>query len=213
MALSSDRNTPRRDGVQYVFPVATGAKIYAGAIVVLDGGYAKPGSTDTGLVVLGIAEAPVDNTLGQNGDLEVSVRRGVFRFENSSAGDAIARADIGKRCYVVDDQTVAKTSGTNTRSVAGVIADVDSDGVWVDLTTEAAAISALYAEASAGMEDLSGQIEELDGRADDLETAVGIPYTPQTSLSTRVSALDTAVGIPYAGQTDLETRVGALENA
>lgn len=40
-------------------------------------------------------------------------------------------ADIGSDCYIVDDQTVAKTNGTNTRSVAGKIMDVDAQGVWV----------------------------------------------------------------------------------
>ena len=34
-------------------------------------------------------------------------------------------------CYVVDDETVAKTNGTNTRSRAGVVVDVDAQGVWV----------------------------------------------------------------------------------
>ena len=44
----------------------------------------------------------------------------------------IAAADIGNNCYVVDDQTVAKTNGTNSRSVAGKVHDVDAIGVWVD---------------------------------------------------------------------------------
>jgi hypothetical protein len=41
-------------------------------------------------------------------------------------------ADVGKQCYLVDDQTVAKTDGTNTRSPAGFVRDVDADGVWVE---------------------------------------------------------------------------------
>ena len=56
---------------------------------------------------------------------------GVFRFENSSAGDAITRAEIGDDCYIVDDQTVAKTDGTDTRSLADKVDDVDANGVWV----------------------------------------------------------------------------------
>ena len=43
------------------------------------------------------------------------------------------QADVGADCYIVDDQTVAKTNGTNTRSVAGKIIAVDADGVWVKL--------------------------------------------------------------------------------
>jgi hypothetical protein len=47
-------------------------------------------------------------------------------FQNSTAGDLIAQADVGTDCYIVDDQTVAKTSGTNTRSVAGKVQEVDA---------------------------------------------------------------------------------------
>ena len=63
--------------------------------------------------------------------MSVNYRPGVFRVGNSSAGDAITKADIGAACYIVDDQTVAKTSGTNTRSPAGIVDGVDSLGVWV----------------------------------------------------------------------------------
>ena len=49
-----------------------------------------------------------------------------------TAADAITLADIGKDCFIVDDQTVAKTDGAGTRSRAGRVFDVDADGVWVD---------------------------------------------------------------------------------
>ena len=64
----------------------------------------------------------------QNKEIWVS---GVFRYANSAAGDLIATADIGTVCYIVDDQTVAKTSATATRSPAGIVEDVDANGVWV----------------------------------------------------------------------------------
>jgi len=38
----------------------------------------------------------------------------------------------------VDDQTVALTDGTGARSRAGIIAGVDSDGVWVQFTPNTA---------------------------------------------------------------------------
>ncbi|CUH67985.1 hypothetical protein TG4357_03322 [Thalassovita gelatinovora] len=50
---------------------------------------------------------------------------------NSAAADEITIADIGNKAYAVDDQTVAKTDGTATRSPAGIIDDVDANGVWV----------------------------------------------------------------------------------
>ncbi len=70
---------------------------------------------------IGRCEAFVDNSGGADDAVTVKARRGTFRWANSAAGDAITAADIGSDCYIVDDQTVAKTNGTNTRSVAGKI--------------------------------------------------------------------------------------------
>jgi len=132
MALNKDRNTPTRDGTDVVHPVAAAKKIYEGSLVVLNAtGYAEPGTTATTLAAAGRAEAQVDNSSGADGALTITVRRGVFRFSNH--GDAVTRTEIGKSCYIVDDQTVAKTSGTSTRSVAGKVIDLDSAGVWVEV--------------------------------------------------------------------------------
>lgn len=133
-ALTKDRNTKRRDGVVYSDPVAATTKIFTGSLVCLNAaGNAVPGSTSTTLKARGVAQEQIDNLTGAIGDKRVETRRGVFPFANSTSTDEITRADIGANAYIVDDQTVAKTSGTNTRSVAGVIRDVDSDGVWVEI--------------------------------------------------------------------------------
>lgn len=134
-ALTADRRTPQmldpapapRRG-----PVAAGQKIFAGALVMRNAsGHLVKGVTATGLVGVGRADRQVDNAAGAAGDKSVDFAPGVFRFENSAAGDLIAAADIGQVCYAVDDQTVAKTHATNTRSPAGAIEDVDEYGVWV----------------------------------------------------------------------------------
>lgn len=134
-ALIANRNTPQlldpapapRSGA-----VAASQKIYAGAIVMRNAtGYLVKGVTATGLVGAGRCEALVDNSAGVAGAVTAEYAPGVFRFDNSASGDLITTADIGNVCYVVDDQTVAKTHATNTRSPAGVIEDVDSQGVWV----------------------------------------------------------------------------------
>ena len=133
-ALTKDRNTVRRDGVQFSDPVAATTRIFAGSLVCLNAsGYAVPGATSTTLKARGVAQEQVDNSAGAAGDLAIETRRGVFPFANSTSTDEITRADIGATAYIVDDQTVAKTSATNTRSVAGVIRDVDSNGVWVEI--------------------------------------------------------------------------------
>ncbi len=133
-ALAKDRNTKRRDAKVFSDPVAATTKIYAGSLVCINAsGYAVPGSTSTTLKARGVAQEQVDNSAGAAGDKRVETSRGCFPFANSSAGDEVTRADIGGTAYIVDDQTVAKTNGTNTRSAAGVIRDVDSDGVWVEI--------------------------------------------------------------------------------
>ena len=134
MALTKDRDTHRREGVQNSDPVAAATRIFAGSLVCLNAsGFAVPGATATTLTARGRAEHQVDNRDGAAGDLMVETRRGVFRFDNSAATDEITRADILSECYIVDDQTVAKTDGTSTRSVAGIIQDVDEAGVWVEI--------------------------------------------------------------------------------
>ncbi len=131
-ALSADRSTSMRDGNIILVPVAASVKIYAGALVARDAsGNATPGATATDILGLGRAESQADNSSGSAGDISVEVRKGVFKFENSSGGDEITGADIGSDCYIVDDQTVAKTDGTGTRSVAGTVFEVEADGVWV----------------------------------------------------------------------------------
>jgi hypothetical protein len=125
---------PYREGKSFSYPVLQAVKIFNGALVVLDSsGWAKPGVTATGLIAAGISDVQIDNTDGDSGDLSVTVKRGVFRLNNSADTDLITKAQIGDACYIVDDETVAKTSNGNTRSVAGEIVDVDDDGVWVDI--------------------------------------------------------------------------------
>lgn len=131
-ALTADRNTPRAQGDLLVLDLAAATKVFAGAIVMRNAaGNGLKGATATGSVGVGVAIEQVDNSAGAAGDKTAQVRVGTFRFANSAAGDLITKADINKPAYIVDDQTVAKTSGTNTRSIAGMIAGVDAQGVWV----------------------------------------------------------------------------------
>lgn len=131
-ALIADRNTPLRSGDIEEHPVKGATTIFAGALVCLDAsGRLVPGSTAVGLIARGRAEERVANA-GADGAKSCRVRKGQFRWINSAAGDAITRAEIGDPAYIVDDQTVAKTNGGSTRSVAGTIRDVDAQGVWVE---------------------------------------------------------------------------------
>lgn len=131
MPLAKDRDTPYRSGELFDLPVKGATLIYGGAVVVLAAGLAEGGLTALSLKVAGVAEDRADNSAGADSDITVKVRRGVFRLANSASGDLIALSDVGSICYLVDDETVAKTSGGSTRSRAGLIVDVDAQGVWV----------------------------------------------------------------------------------
>lgn len=132
-ALVNARNTLERAGDVLDYPVKASVKPIQGGIAVLNAGYAAPGTTATGLIAVGRFEETVDNSAGANGAVIARVKRGTYKFGNSSAGDLIAQADVGADCYIVDDQTVAKTNGSSSRSVAGKIIAVDTDGVWVKI--------------------------------------------------------------------------------
>ncbi len=131
--LATDRNTPQRDAVDFEFPMAATTRLFAGGIACVNSsGYLTKGAASTTLKTVGITVAGVNNT-GSAGAVNGKVRRGCFRFANSASTDLITLADVGASCYVVDDQTVAKTNGSSTRSVAGTIRDVDASGVWAEI--------------------------------------------------------------------------------
>lgn len=112
-------------------PMKAATRVFQGSLVVLNAGYAAPGTAALNLVAAGVAQTTVDNTAGANGDLNVDVESGVYPFANSSAGDLIGATEVGLDVYIVDDQTVAKTNGTNTRSRAGKCIRIENGLVYV----------------------------------------------------------------------------------
>lgn len=130
--------TPRRKGDLVEVPVAAGVRISVGTIVVSDGGYASPGRLGTGLIYLGLAETAADNTGGPAGAKRVVVRReGVFRWDNTD----ITQADLFGTAYISGDRSMTRSAAG--ASPAGVIVDVDDNGVWVDAATAAPGGAAL----------------------------------------------------------------------
>lgn len=139
-ALSGPRNTPERDNifVPEEQQAKTGVIFYHGQMVAVDAtGFLVPAITSTTLKRFARAnlspERKLDTTALASGAKSVRVEFGCFRWNNSTAGDLIAQADVGNTCFAVDDNTVAKTSGSATRSVAGTIMAVDTSGVWVQM--------------------------------------------------------------------------------
>lgn len=100
-----------------------------GVVIVKSDGFAYVGITGTSQKIPGVCAFDLDTTGLADGAKQVHLTGGTIgAFENSAAADAIAEDDVGKRCYLVDDETVALTDGTGTRSDAGMIFDVDADG-------------------------------------------------------------------------------------
>lgn len=118
----------------FAIGLAASTHIYQGSLVAINqAGNLVPASADASLHIVGVSEEEVDNSSGSAGALSGTPRRGVFYLTNSSSTDAITDADIGRFCYVVDDNTVARTSNGGARPVAGVVAGVDSLGVAVEV--------------------------------------------------------------------------------
>lgn len=132
-ALSADRPTPRRlPSGWFEQPVAASQRIFTGALVARNAaGFLVKGAAATGLIGVGTAMRGVDNSAGDAGDARAQYSSETARFANSGSGDAITIAEIGDICWIVDDQTVAKTDGSGTRSPAGIVEEVDAQGVWV----------------------------------------------------------------------------------
>ena len=121
--LTAPRNTPEYVDNTFI-TVTAGGTIYEGGMVAINGSGAAVAAADTaGLKVVGREETPA--TSGG----KVKVRMGVFGWDNDTTSGCSA-TDVGKPCYVVDDHTVA-IGGTSNGVIAGIVKDVDGDGVHV----------------------------------------------------------------------------------
>ncbi|MCA8016164.1 hypothetical protein [Burkholderia vietnamiensis] len=132
-ALTADRNTLSRSGLLFSYPAKSGVLFFVGAIAAIDTatGFATKGATSTTLKGAGIVQEQVDNTEGPDGAVNITMRRGQWLVGNSAGADQLTLKDVGSPAYIVDDQTVAKTDGGGTRSIAGTVVDIDPGGVWV----------------------------------------------------------------------------------
>ena len=132
MALSNDHPIERTDGVHLAYPVNGTSKIYAGALVCVDAdGYLVPGADTAGLIFVGWATQQVDNTSGDDGDLNCTVqRRGLVKCAIAAA----TQANVGDSVFLVDDNTVGLAATTTNDIYCGIIAGyVDTTHVWVDI--------------------------------------------------------------------------------
>lgn len=110
MALSANRDVDRYvDQELRTLPVKASTHIYKGALVGLDGGYARGLVAADGFV--GVAYEEADNSSGSDGDKVVRVfTMGDFEHALSSA----SRANNGSSVYASDDETLTLTASGNS---------------------------------------------------------------------------------------------------
>ncbi|HEX8795447.1 MAG TPA: hypothetical protein VF765_31070 [Polyangiaceae bacterium] len=127
-------------------PLAAGAKVWKGGIAVVVTSGASAGYYEQGkpgkVVAVGRWKSSVDNTGGVDGavsaELEFLRDRRVLLLNNDTASPVLI-SDREQACYVLDDQTVTHASLGN--GVAGIVYDVTSEGVWVEIGASVATAS------------------------------------------------------------------------
>lgn len=130
--------TEIRDGELMPIPLLAAAVILQGTFAVVDGTGHGIASDDVGgadQICLGIWDHSAENT-GANGDLLGLVHRNKQFLVRNSTVDPVTQADFGIQVYVEDNQTIAKTDGAGTRSLAGRFMGFDTqfdDCVWVEI--------------------------------------------------------------------------------
>ena len=207
-ALTADRPIRQDIGEEYTADVAAATTIYAGAHIMQDtSGNAVPAAETSTLRSLGVAMEQVDNSGGAAGDETVKYRRGNFLFANSSGGDEITLAERGEFCFAVDDQTVAKTSDSGARPVAGKIMGIDA------ATSQVIVEVGYYTSADGDLvaaNNLSDVASAATSRANLGANLVALQFTARASLDDAATTL--RVVSPVAGDiTDLLSVIsGAL---
>lgn len=132
-ALSADKKTEIKEGVEVPVPVAATAIIYAGAWTCVNAnGFLVPGADTAGLIFQGISRLYVNNSLGQNGyETGLVRRRGLVK---ATLATAITQANVGDDVFLVDDETVDLAANVSNLIFGGVIAEyIDSTHAWIDI--------------------------------------------------------------------------------
>lgn len=133
-ALTKERVSAVRAVTRDQRPVAANVKIYKGALIACTAGFYGPAAAGTGKRIVGRAAQDCDNTGGSAGALNCDVHffyeRDIFLLANSGT-NAVTAAMRETNCYAEDDQTVGSLA--TGFSIAGMIYDVTSEGVWVEI--------------------------------------------------------------------------------
>ncbi|WPO67567.1 hypothetical protein SDC64_01055 [Acinetobacter haemolyticus] len=137
-ATTTPINTEYRDGILIPVALAASAIVLQGTFAVVGAdGYALDSAAVGGAdqVCLGIWQEDAENK-GADGEANGLVHRKKLYLVANSSTDPVTQAELGSQIYIEDNQTVAKTDGTGTRSVAGRFMGFDTEyttHVWVEI--------------------------------------------------------------------------------
>lgn len=138
MAAATDNlNIPERcdpSAFKHEAVAGSSAEYYKGAMIAIDvdatgSPFVRATAGDLSLRVVGRCEDRL--TTGASNTKRLVVKSGIFRYASGATFEAIDAQDVGKVCYVIDDQTVGISGATGANAVAGRIYAVDASGVWV----------------------------------------------------------------------------------
>src|SRR3546814_11606565 len=133
MTLTSGKKTVAGSarGLVSLGVIATVACLQGG-LGLIKSGYARParvgqGGTDFAKIndvaldrVIGVFQSSETGGVA-DADVSIDALSGEWLFKNSAGVDAITVADIGRYCFVIDDETVARATASGIRSPAGVV--------------------------------------------------------------------------------------------
>lgn len=205
--MSEHYNPAEKPGAFFAkLPVLASTSLLAGDLVTVSAaGYAKkPASTSgsAGEVMAGVAQEDVDNASGSSGDLEVLVKRGVYKIPVSDT-DPPTLVNVGRPVYAEDEGTVS--TGANTEVVAGILLGFDADGdAYVDVG--AAPVAEPFTVLAAGIHAWAGGAATTDSIA-----VVGLAATDvvQATLVARAATETLVMAANDAGNDQIDLTLSA----
>lgn len=209
-ATTTERLTPGAGTApsRGTIPIAADTLIRKGWLVGLDvNGLAVAGDTIANgcLVGVGVASATVDNRTGSElggaaGAADVEVEYGVFGFASKTGGgDDIAAVSVGEPCFVVDNQTVALTNGTDTRGIAGFISEVRAGVVFVYMGPHVAGMIVIAASEDSQLDTAQTDIAALQVDAETANYVIPIPLASFVAADATPLAKFASAGTPTFG--------------
>lgn len=137
-ATNTSISTEYRNGISIPIPLAAMATVLMGTFAVVGSdGYAITSENVGGAdqICLGVWENDAQNP-NAAGTVNGLAHRGNQFLVANSAIDPVTQADLGVPVYIEDNQTIAKTDGTGSRSLVGRFMGFDTQytgRVWVEI--------------------------------------------------------------------------------